>query len=144
MEFRGRIIQKLEPQTGISKVGNEWKKQDVVMEQETNNPMYPKRVCITFFGDRADMLSNVEEGMQVRIQADVESREYNGRWYTNVNGFRIDPDEGQGAPMMPQGNAGVSMNEVGTQPAYGPGIAAPISSPDTEFSSQEGTDDLPF
>ena len=55
MEFSGRIIQKLELQTGVSKVGNEWKKQDIVLDQDTNNPMYPKRVCITFFGDRADI-----------------------------------------------------------------------------------------
>lgn len=143
MEFSGRIIQKLELQTGVSKVGNEWKKQDIVLDQDTNNPMYPKRVCITFFGDRADMLANLDEGMQVRVQADVESREYNGRWYTNVNGYRIDPGERQDAPMS-QGNQGVAMSDIGSMANEGPGIVAPTTNIDTQFNTSEGADDLPF
>lgn len=141
MEFIGRLIQKLDPITGISKTGNEWKKQEIILELESNNPMYPRKVCITFFGDRADMLAQIAEGVDLKIQADVESREYNGRWYTNVNGYRIDmPNEGD---VLSTGNMNVNMDEISSY-AGGPGIAqAPMAS-SSEFSSSENADDLPF
>lgn len=126
------------PQMGVSKTGNEWKKQEIVIELDGGNPMYPRKVCITFFGDRADMLADIAEGEHVAIQADVESREYNGRWYTNVNGFRI--GSAQGA----SGNQGIAMSDIASS-SFGPGIdnAPSITSSDS-FSSGEDADDLPF
>ena len=52
MEITGRIIAVLPVQGGISKNGNEWKKQEYVLE---THDQYPKKVCFQIFGaDRID------------------------------------------------------------------------------------------
>ena len=47
MEITGRIIAVLPVQGGISKNGNEWKKQEYVLE---THDQYPKKVCFQIFG----------------------------------------------------------------------------------------------
>ena len=144
MDFTGRIIQKLDLVEGVSKSGNEWKKQELLLDLVTDNPMYPKRLCITFFGDRTELLSPFDAGMNVVVAADVESREFGGKWYTNVNGYRISAAANVD-PTNVAGNPGVAMNDVPTSSGYAPNFgsaATPVSSSDA-FGS-DVADDLPF
>ncbi|MFV0554605.1 MAG: DUF3127 domain-containing protein [Mangrovibacterium sp.] len=99
MEIQGKVFQVLPEQGGVAASGNAWKKQEFVVET-TENPQYPKKVCFTLFGDRMSVLQNIKEGDEVRVSFDVESREYQGRWFHNVNAWRVDQVV-PGAPAAP-------------------------------------------
>ena len=84
MEVKGKLVKKLELETGISKEGKEWKKQSIVIDTggEFNN-----EVCISAFGDKLEKMHKLEVGMEVSILCNVYSREYNGRYYHNIGGY---------------------------------------------------------
>lgn len=84
MDISGKILQLLPLQTGQGKNG-QWKKQEFILETADT---YPKKVCIAVWGDKIDM-SGVTPGAQVTVSFDVESREFNGRWYTDVKAWKI-------------------------------------------------------
>lgn len=87
MEIKGRLNQILPVQSGVSKAGNEWKKQEFVVETQDQ---YPKQVCFTLFGDKIAALNGIQPGTEVNVFFDVESREFNGRWYHNINAWKIE------------------------------------------------------
>ena len=86
MEIQGKLISKLTEQTGTSAKG-EWKKQDAVIE---TLEQFPKKVCITFWGERADELKKLNEGDNIKVFFDIESREYQGKWYTNLKAWKFE------------------------------------------------------
>jgi coenzyme F420-reducing hydrogenase alpha subunit len=86
MEVKGTIKKKLKLQNGTSKAGNEWQKLDVIITQSDE---YSKEVCITAFGDKAiESVKRFNEGDSVEVSVNVESREYNGKYYTNITGWK--------------------------------------------------------
>lgn len=86
MEIRGKIIVALPEMSGVSKSGNNWKKREYVLEtQET----YPKKVHFDLFGERADQYP-LNVGDDVTLSFDIESREYNGRWFTSIRGWKVE------------------------------------------------------
>jgi len=84
MEIIGRIIEVLPAQTGKSAKG-EWKKQDFILETQAQ---FPKKVCIANWGDKVDL--SIDFSKTVKVYFDVESREYNGKWYTDVKAWKMD------------------------------------------------------
>ena len=86
MEIKGKIIHILPLQEGVSKAGNPWKKQEYVLE---TLEQYPKKVCFDLFGDKADQY-RAEIGDEVVLSFDIESREYNGRWFTSIRGWKLE------------------------------------------------------
>jgi len=84
MEIKGKIIQVLPQQSGVSKQGNAWRKQEYVLETLDS---YPKRVKFDLFGDRVDQYP-MGIGDIVTIGYDIESREFNGRWYTDIHAYK--------------------------------------------------------
>lgn len=84
MEVNGKIVQLLGVQTGQGKNGT-WKKQEFILE---TGDQYPKKICIAVWGDKIDM-SQYRIGDPVQVSFDVESREYNGRWYTDVKAWKV-------------------------------------------------------
>lgn len=89
MEISGKIIAVLPEEGGTAKAsGKPWRKQNYVLEtQET----YPKKVCFNLFGDRIDQYKDVlTMGADVTVSFDIESREFNGRWYTDIRGYKVD------------------------------------------------------
>ena len=124
MEITGKIIQVLPPVSGTSKTGNPWKKREYVLEtQET----YPKKVFFDFFNDRADQYP-LEGGQTIKLSFDIESREYNGRWYTSIRGWKAEHLDGAAAPQQPA-------------PADFPVDFPPAPVGD---AAPSGSDDLPF
>jgi hypothetical protein len=99
MEITGKILMFLSPQTGNGKNGP-WKKQDFVIETTDN---YPKKVCLSAWGDKVG-LEKYQPGQQVKVMFDVESREYNGKWYTDLKAFGMQPLQGGGQVDQPQEN----------------------------------------
>ena len=82
--FAGTIIALLPLQTGQGKNG-QWRKQDIIIETQDQ---YPKKVCISIWGDKINE-SQLQIGNELNVSFDVESREYNGRYYTEVKAFKI-------------------------------------------------------
>lgn len=86
LEVTGKVITILPVQTGVSQRG-EWKKQDFVIE---TIEQYPKKICITGWAERVDEIQKLEPGTQVQVAINIESREYQERWYTDVRAWKID------------------------------------------------------
>ena len=100
MELKGKIVQILPIQSGESARGT-WRKQEYIIEIPGQ---YPKQVCFHAWGDSIDEFS-LKEGEEVTASIDIESREYNGRWYTNIKAWKISREEAEtatpGAPSDP-------------------------------------------
>lgn len=84
----GRVIHILSETSGISKAGKEWKKQEFVIE--TAEEQFPKKICFTLFGDKVSMTNSFQVGSDVEVSYNLESNETNGRWYHNVNAWKVD------------------------------------------------------
>ncbi len=99
MEITGRILQILPLQEGTNKNGNPWRKQEFILETESQ---YPKKVLIMLWGDKVDQF-RLQEGTRITAHIDLESREYNGRWYTEVRAWKLAAadDSEQGPPPPP-------------------------------------------
>jgi hypothetical protein len=85
MQLTAKLIDVLTIQTGQGKNG-EWRKQDIIVETDGQ---YPKKICISLWGDKITD-TNLQIGQQYRYDLDIESREYSGRWYTDIKAWRID------------------------------------------------------
>lgn len=125
MEIKGKIILALPEQGGTSKAGNAWRKREYVLEtQET----YPKKVMFHLFGDRIDQYP-MAVGEEVTVSFDLESREFNGRWYTDVRAYKVEKGIGVTNTQTPSTSA--------TLPNDFP--PAPVDLP-----AAGATEDLPF
>jgi hypothetical protein len=88
LKVKGTIKQILKAESGVSRAGNEWKKQEFVIE---TSEQFPKKVCFTLFNDKFSLLEKVGEGDEVEVSFNLESREYNGKWFHNINAWKVDP-----------------------------------------------------
>lgn len=122
MDVKGRVEQLLPVQTGTSKAGKEWSKQEFIIETEEQ---FPKKICFTLFGDKVSLLNGISVGQEVEVFFNVESREFNGRWYHNINAWRINPVQAD----APDG------------PDFTPGDIPP---PPPASNNEPPVDDLPF
>lgn len=86
-KVKGRIVDILPVQTGSSPRG-EWKKMDFVLE--VPDDQFPKKICFTLFNDKTEMIRTADKNTEVEVSFSLEGREYNGKWYHNVNAFKID------------------------------------------------------
>lgn len=84
MELNGKIIQLLPEQSGESAKGP-WRKQEYILETEGQ---YPKKVCFMAWSDKIDEFA-ITEAENLVVSIDLESREYNGRWYTDVKAWKV-------------------------------------------------------
>ena len=126
MNISGKVVQVLPIQTGTSKAGNPWQKQEFVLEQ---GGQYPRKVCISLFGDNVAKIPQV--GQIITASVDIDSREFNGRWYTEIKAWNIVQAGAQPAPPAPQ--------QVATAPAAAPAQPQPAPAPQAGVA-----DDLPF
>jgi hypothetical protein len=97
MDLSGKVTSLLPEVSGSSKSGNAWRKQEYIVE---TGGQYPKKVCVSIWGDKIDQFG-LKVGEQVTLGIDVESREYNGRWYTEVKAYKVDRSQGGGMPVGP-------------------------------------------
>lgn len=86
LDFTGKLIQKLGQQTGQGKNGT-WVKQEFIFETQEQ---YPKKVCISAWGDKVNECDSVAIGELVKLSVNIESREFNNRWYTDVKVWRVE------------------------------------------------------
>lgn len=97
--------------SGTSKAGNAFQKREFVIE---TIGQYPKKVCFQLFGDKVNDCPNV--GEEVKVSFDPESREWSGKWFTQLNAWKV---ERQG------------MEQPAPQPA-----------PQSQYAPAQPTDDL--
>ena len=117
MEISGKLIQKLPLQSGVGKTGTSWQKQEFVIETiET----YPKKICANLWGEKTEALNALNIGDQVIMTFNLESREFNGKWYTKVKAWKVVVDKAAEPQKAPE-------------PEY-----------QTQFTDDPQTDDLPF
>lgn len=131
LEISGKVSQILPLETGEGKNGP-WKKQFFIIEFMDGN--YPKKLSISAWGDKTDALRSLQPGMDVKVSFNVESREYNGRWYTDVKVWKLETGASAGASASSA--SGNSHNDV-------PAFAEPNFNGDNT-SSGSIDNDLPF
>ena len=131
MEVVGKIIQVLPEQGGVSKTsGKEWKLQAYVLETQEQ---YPRKVHFEVFGEDRIKANPCQLDDVVTVSFDIESREFNGRWYTSIRAWKI--------------QQGVATTEETTVPASAPSVTAAPQSNVATFDAAAGVDettDLPF
>ena len=92
MELKGKLIRIGQLQSGVSANG-EWFKKEIVIETQGQ---YPKKVAIELWRDLAKD-NGLEEGDFLTASIDIESREYNSKWYTSVKAFKVQKEQQQPA-----------------------------------------------
>lgn len=90
MELSGKIIHVLDEKSGTSARGP-WRKAEYVLETTGD---YPKKICFMVWGDKIDEFA-ISEGQDLTVHIDLESREYNGRWYTDVKAWRVERSDSE-------------------------------------------------
>jgi len=93
MEISGLIVAILPLQTGEGKNGT-WTKQTAVLETAGQ---YPKKVAFDMFGDK---IKELKIGDVVNVKFDIDSREFNGKWYTNIGAWAV--ETGVNVPSVPK------------------------------------------
>ena len=131
MDIVGKIIQVLPVQEGVSKTGNPWKVQSYVLETQEQ---YPRKVCFEIFGEERikNNLCNIDD--LVTVSFDIESREFNGKWYTSIRAWRV--QQGDQTAAQPAAPA------AAPQPAAQSAPAANTQVFDASADDESG--DLPF
>ena len=86
MEAQGKVIAILAPRSGVSQAGREWMSQEFVIETPGQ---FPKRICFNLFGAARISEANIQMGEEIIIEFDIDAREWQGRWYTSINAFRV-------------------------------------------------------
>jgi hypothetical protein len=122
LEITGKVVQKLSQTEGISKAGKPWSKQEFVIETQEQ---YPRKVCISIMNEKVTELQQYNEGDMITAAINIESREWNGKWYTEVRAWKL-----QGTPSAKSPDNG--------------GKEYQMPGPDNMSFSESTDDDLPF
>lgn len=132
MDITGKIIFALPETNGVSKAGNAWKKREYVLQTFDT---YPKSVHFDFFGEKADQFP-LSVGDTVKLYFDIESREYNGKWYTSIRGWKAEPATATVPGAEQMGAPAAATAPMASEPPI------PIT-PEPGFIA-DSSDDLPF
>lgn len=126
LELEGRIAQKMNVQSGTTARGA-WSKQEFILEYQEGN--FPTKVVMHVWGDdKVRELDKYQVNDKVKVSFNLGSREYNGRWYTDVRVWRIEPAQA-GAP---------------AQPSYQAPMPPTVPMPTVDDMSEPADEDLPF
>ena len=142
MEVVGKIIQVLPAQEGVGRNGNPWKVQPYVLETLEN---YPRKVHFEVFGEDRIKNNPCEIDQIVTVSFDIESREFNGRWYTSIRAWKIQQGDMTQVAAAPTA-APVAAPVAPTAPAApaAPAEQAPVNVDPFDATAGDGTSDLPF
>lgn len=85
----GKIIKFIPKTEGDSTSGKHWVKAGIVIEYGDE---YPTKAAFTIFGEqKLQACAGLKEGMEVVVNYNPQSREYNDRWYTDLQCMSIYP-----------------------------------------------------
>ena len=137
LELEGTLKQKQAVQSGASARGP-WMKQEFVLEYPDGN--FTAQACFLAWGqDKVQELDKYQVGDRVKVSFNIKSREYNGRWYNDLQIWKIAPagDAQPAAPAQPAPQA----RPVAQAPAY---PQAPAPTLEDMPADSDGAEDLPF
>ena len=133
LEIEGTLAQKLPVQSGNSARGP-WAKQEFILEFPDGN--FTAKACFTAWGqEKVQDLAKYQVGDKVKVSFNLKSREYNGRWYNDLQIWKIAPAGAQ--PAQPAQPAA----PVQTAPPAFPQAPAPTLE---DMPAEDGGEDLPF
>ena len=133
LEIEGTISQKLPVQSGNSARGP-WAKQEFILEFPDGN--FTAKACFTAWGqEKVQDLAKYQVGDKVKVSFNLKSREYHGRWYNDLQIWKIAPAGVQ--PAQPAQPAA----PVQTAPPAFPQAPAPTLE---DMPAEDGGEDLPF
>lgn len=154
MEVTGTIVNVLPKQSGTSKAGKAWEKQEFILEVPGQ---YPKRILFATLGTEKiqRILPNLVQGQVRTVFFDIDCREFNGKYYNDVSAYSVQmpkaqqntPQGGyQGQPQygyQPQQTAAGQYQTIAQAPvASAPVVYAPQQAP-TQAAQSDG-EALPF
>ena len=91
LTITGKLSRKLSVESGTSKAGNEWKKQTFILD---TGSQYNPEICFQLFGDeKIELLNHHDEGEHIKVSFNLSSKEYNGRYFHNIDAWRIESIE---------------------------------------------------
>lgn len=118
LAIKGKLTKVLEIETGTSKAGKEWKKQGFVID---SGDQFNPEICFSLFGDdKIGMLRNFGPGQEIEVSFNISSREFNGKYYHNLDAWKI------------------------TVASAATNASQPVSQPAIENAPSDEEDDLPF
>ena len=133
MEIIGKVVRLGNLTEGTSARGP-WRKQDLIIETEEQ---YPRTVCLTCWTNQIDEIQKFAPGQTIKAQIEISSREFNGKWYTDVRVWRFEPVGVTAAPAA-----------TAAQPVQQPMMhqTPPAAAPAQDFypPAEDSVDDLPF
>lgn len=133
MEITGKVVRLGGLTEGTSAKGP-WRKQDLIIETDEQ---YPKTVCLTCWTNQINEIQSMVPGQMIKAQIDISSREFNGKWYTDVRVWRFDPINATAPTQQAQ--------QPTAQAAHQTPTAAPNNGPEDYFGNDSSNgDDLPF
>lgn len=133
MEITGKVVRLGALTEGTSARGP-WRKQDLIIETEEQ---YPRTVCLTCWTNQIDEIQKFAPGQTIKAQIEISSREFNGKWYTDVRVWRFDPVGAVPAP------AAAPAQPV-QQPVMHQTPPPTATTPEYYAPADDSTDDLPF
>jgi hypothetical protein len=139
MDFEGTVYRILPVVKGQGARG-EWTKQEVVFELPGE---FSRKVCVSFWGDKAQDAAGLREGEQVNVQINLESREHNGRWFTEARAWRITRKGAGDAPQYAGEGGYQSAPSFGATPVPAAVATSAPGMPPMPSKADE-VDDLPF
>ena len=147
MEFEGVVYKIMPPVKGTSARG-EWQRQEVIFDLPSE---FSRKVCVIFFNKESEV-ARLREGATYTVSFNLESREYNGRWYTDVRAWRVQSKDEQQAAAAPsygaagQNYGGSSYSAPATASAPATDLP-PLGGEEPSYtggSAAQEVDDLPF
>ena len=88
LSIKGKLSRKLNIESGVSKAGKEWKKQSFLLD---TGSQYNPEICFQLFGEeKIEILNHHSEGDKVEVSFNLSSKEYNGRYFHNIDAWRIE------------------------------------------------------
>ena len=135
MEIVGKVVQLGTLTEGNSPRGP-WKKQELIIE---TLEQFPKKICLMCWGDRVNEANSFFVGQTIKAQIRIESREFNGKWYTDVTAFRLEIDQPTAQPVSQQ-----PMNQMPPQMQQTPPQQPPMPPMNDDYFASDNGDDLPF
>ena len=136
LEIEGTLAQKLPVQSGSSARGP-WTKQEFILEFPDGN--FTAKACFLAWGqEKVQDLGKYQVGDKVKVSFNLKSREYNGRWYNDLQIWKIAPAGAQPAPVQqPAPQAKPAPQAAAWQQAPAPTL-------EDMPADSEGAEDLPF
>ncbi len=111
-EVEGKLIKKYDTE---NKTGT-FQAREFVIEVMSGN--YPQFVKFQLVQDRCSLLDPFEEGEPIKVHFDLRGREWQGKYFTNLNAWRLEKVSAQAAVAPPAETGDASFPSSGDEPGY--------------------------